>query len=394
MTAGTLPPDFALANYMFDLPERHIAQYPAEDRADSRLMVLQRQGGLTCARFSDLLAHLPEKCLLVANNSRVVPARLKGQRQGGGKLEFLLLSPLPLLEANQMPPDQLFPNWSRAEAEGLLRPAKKAQVGDVISFGENLMAEVVEKGEFGRVRLILAWHGDLLSILEQYGSPPLPPYIKRGEGAPGAGEDAARKTGAGLLQPNAATIDRERYQTIYASREKSGSVAAPTAGLHFTPALCKTLRESGREWKELTLYVGYGTFSPVRREDIREHAMHAEYVELTAEAAQAINQAKAEGRAVVAVGTTSCRALEGVSALQGGSNASLHAFSGWVNHFLYPGRPFNVIDGLITNFHLPGSSLLMLVAALTGRERILHAYREAIRRDFRFFSYGDAMLIV
>lgn len=382
--ADSVPRDFSLQGYMFDLPEERIAQFPAQRRSDSRLMVLRRENGQTeTARFSDILSYLPENCLLVANNSRVVPARLIGKRQERSKVEFLLLSPVPLLEANVYAPEPLFPGWSGAEAQGLLRPAKKVRVGEVISFRENLTLDVLEKGEFGQAKVRLAWKGDLLSILEQCGSPPLPPYIKRGT-APGRAAPSAREN----------LLDRERYQTVYARREKSGSVAAPTAGLHFTPALCESLRESGREWAELTLYVGYGTFSPVRCEDIREHAMHAEYVELTEDTAAAIRKAKKEGRPVIAVGTTSCRTLEGACARQGVSGAELRGFSGWVDHFLYPGKPFAVIDGLVTNFHLPGSSLIMLVSAFAGRERVLEAYRKAIAEEFRFFSYGDSMLIL
>ena len=387
-----LPPDFSLQEYLFDLPEERIAQTPAPHRADSRLMVLRNQGeGVTIARFSDILSFLPEKCLLVANNSRVVPARLTGHRQGGGKLEFLLLSPLPLLEANPLPPEAVLPGWKLAEAQCLLRPAKKVRIGEVISFGCDMGIEVLEKGEFGQARIKLAWQGDLLSLFERYGSPPLPPYIKRGSGSSGADNAGL---GVKPTEGGEGLLDRERYQTVYARREKSGSVAAPTAGLHFTPELRDALKRSGREWTELTLYVGYGTFSPVRCEDIREHAMHAEYVELPEESAAAIARAKAEGRAVIAVGTTSCRALEGIWAAGQGRGDALLPFSGWVNHFLYPGKPFNVIDGMITNFHLPGSSLLMLVSGLAGRERILEAYREAVARDFRFFSYGDSMLIL
>lgn len=394
MIANSLPPDFSLCSYQFDLPEDRIAQVPAERRSGSRLMVLKKGGGTECSTFSNLLNYLPEKCLLVANNSRVVPARLTGQRQGGGRLEFLLLSPLPLLEANTLPPEPLFPGWRRARATGLLRPAKKVQPGDVVSFGENLALEVLEKGEFGQARVMLSWHGDLLYILEQHGALPLPPYIKRGEREADAGGNPGNPHERKLLPAQAAILDRDRYQTVYAKKEKTGSVAAPTAGLHFTPALCESLKESGRGWFELTLYVGYGTFSPVRCDDIREHDMHAEYVELCAETAAAVRQAKEEGRAVIAVGTTSCRALEAISMLQGQTGASLQEFSGWVNHFIYPGKPFNIIDGMITNFHLPGSSLLMLVSALAGREQVLEAYQEAIRQDFRFFSYGDSMLIL
>jgi S-adenosylmethionine:tRNA ribosyltransferase-isomerase len=368
-----VPPDFSLQSYSFELPEERIAQWPAPERGESRLMILPKSGGRpTVGRFGDILTRLPEGCLLVANNSRVVPARLLGKRPGGGKVEFLLLTPLPLLAGRKLHP--LFPGWQWVEADGLFRPSRKIKIGEIISFSAELAVELLARGDYGRCRVTLSWQGDLLALLEKLGSPPLPPYIKRGKG------------------DNGKALDRERYQTVYARMEKSGSVAAPTAGLHFTPALCEALRQSGREWAELTLHVGYGTFSPVRSKDIREHAMHAEYVEIDAAVAEAVNRAKAEGRAVIAVGTTACRSLEGMSALQGGTG-HLDPAACWVDHFLYPGKPFTVVDGLITNFHLPGSSLIMLVSALAGRERVLDAYQEAIRQGFRFFSYGDAMLI-
>jgi S-adenosylmethionine:tRNA ribosyltransferase-isomerase len=368
-----IPSDFDLQSYSFDLPEERIAQWPTPDRGESRLMVLPKSGGQpSVGVFGDILKRLPEGCLLVANNSRVVPARLLGKRAGGGKVEFLLLTPLPLLTNRKQHP--FFPGWKWVEAEALIRPAKKIKIGEIISFSTDLAVELLARGEYGRCRVAISWQGNLLALLESLGSPPLPPYIKRG------------KDGIVLSQ------DRERYQTVYAREDKCGSVAAPTAGLHFTPALCEALRQSGREWAELTLYVGYGTFSPVRCKDIRKHSMHAEYVEIAPDAAEAVNRAKAEGRAVIAVGTTSCRSLEGVSALQGGTGR-LEATACWVDHFLYPGKPFTVVDGLITNFHLPGSSLIMLVSALAGRERVLKAYQEAIDQGFRFFSYGDAMLI-
>lgn len=380
--------DFRLDSYLFELPEERIAQWPAPERADSRLMILRRSDSTTSTdTFRNILDYLPPECLLVANNSRVVPVRLAGRRKGGGKLECLLLTPLPLLVNQGNEKAFIFPNWHRAEAEMLLRPAKRIRVGELLSLEPDLAVEILERGEFGRFRVNLAWQGELLSILERIGLVPLPPYIKR---ARVQGEPSSQ-----ALDTQQNRQDRERYQTIYAREDKSGSTAAPTAGLHFTPEIFSALRASGREWAEVTLYVGYGTFSPVRCEDIRQHEMHREYVELDEKSADAIARAKAEGRPVIAVGTTSCRTLEGVHALQqGNSHAPLQPFKGWVNHFLYPGKPFNVIDGMITNFHLPGSSLLMLVSALAGRERVLAAYQEAINQNFRFFSYGDAMLIL
>ncbi len=413
--------DFRLSSYCFDLPEARIAQSPATERSGSRLMVLRRESdSLEQAMFSDLIRFLPEGCLLVANNSQVVPARVTGKRPSGGKLEFLLLTPLPLIaprpagaELLEHPAgvDAAFveplskraaDEWQEAEAEGLLRPAKKIAVGELLPFAPDFALRVLDRGDFGRCRVRLYWKGKLQEVLERRGSLPLPPYIRR------AGQD------------DRAAGDAERYQTTYARPDKAGSVAAPTAGLHFTPALREELERSGREWAEVTLYVGYGTFSPVRSADIREHAMHAEYAELPERTLAAIARARAEGRAVIAVGTTSARVLEGIRELRpelftvfsrasareeeaaasaGGATSgpglcSRLAFAGWLSTFLYPGKTMGVIDGLITNFHLPESSLLMLVSALAGRERVLRAYRQAIDNRFRFFSYGDAMLIL
>lgn len=381
-------PDFLLSSYSYHLSEDSIAQEPAPERAASRLMLLDRQSGaLSCAVFADLLSLLPKKALLVANNSRVIPARLSGARPGGGKVEMLLLTPLPLLEA-AAPENSVDSGLRAAEARMLLRPAKRVKPGDKIRIGDDFFATVEELGAFGNCRVRLCWRGALLPLMEEHGTVPLPPYIKRGgRGAQDAkNRDAERGHDAGRCD------DVGRYQTTYAGYDKSGSVAAPTAGLHFTPELLAALAASGREWAELTLYVGYGTFSPVRCQDIREHVMHAEYVEIDEKCAQAVCRAKAEGRPVIAVGSTSARSLEGAFALQGGPTFS--AFSGWIDCFIYPGKPFQVIDGLITNFHLPESSLLMLVSALAGRERTLAAYRRALDEGFRFFSYGDAMLIL
>lgn len=405
-------PDFLLSSYTYELPEDRIAQQPALERAASRLMLLDRRSGVAqCALFADILSYLPENALLVANNSRVVPARLTGTRPGGAKVELLLLTPPPLLQA-QAKERSLQQGFCQAEAEMLLRPAKKIRPGDRILIDDTLSAELLQHGPFGRGRVRLAWRGALQDILERCGSMPLPPYIKRPQTP--SGQKAPAQT------PAPWGSDAERYQTTYASAEKAGSVAAPTAGLHFSPELLCALRESGREWADLTLYVGYGTFSPVRCEDIREHSMHAEYVEISEDCAAAVCKAKAEGRPILAVGTTSARSLEGAFAQQHGlqenhnmaaghvfpkeavaSNAAsvpgkafLAPFGGWTDIFLYPGKEFHVIDGLITNFHLPESSLLMLVSALAGRKATLAAYKQALAADFRFFSYGDAMLIV
>lgn len=250
----------------------------------------------------------------------------------------------------------------------LIKPAKNARIGDHLVFGDDLRVEVLAKGEFGRHRVRLHWTGDIRALFESRGHLPLPPYIKR--------EDTKD--------------DRGTYQTVYARDDKAGSVAAPTAGLHFTPELRAQMASEGVEWAEVTLHVGYGTFSPVRCEDIREHVMHEEFVEVPQATVDAIGKAKAEGRPVIAVGTTSARTLEGVAGAHGGE---LTAHQGWINCFIWPGYRFHVLDGLITNFHLPESTLLMLVSALTGRERMLETYTEAVKMEYRFFSYGDAMLI-
>lgn len=422
--------DFLLESYNFFLPEEQIAQHPAPERGTSRLLVVHKDTKplqLEEKVFTDILEVLPENCLLVANNSRVVPARLMGKRASGGKVEFLLLSPLPLLtpRALTLQESQSFEvdlksmldaegkngfacvsdeGWQCAEAQGLLRSSKQVKAGEFLRFSPDLFVELLERHDFGRSQVRLLWRGDLHAIFDREGSLPLPPYIKRPRTEEGEVQGASGGWGS----------DGERYQTIYSNETKAGSVAAPTAGLHFTPELRERIIASGREWVEATLYVGYGTFSPVREDDIRRHVMHAEYVELPEAVATAINKAKSEGRAVIPIGTTSVRILEGVyRALyaekeQKTSDSSpsssysttalpmgrpLSAYSGWVNLFLFPGERFYLADGLITNFHLPGSSLLMLVSAFAGRENILEAYAYAVNHGFKFFSYGDSMFI-
>lgn len=381
---------FSLESYDYVLPEERIAQHPPKTRGASRLLVLERSGAGECwtdAVFDRLPEFLPEKALLVANNSRVVPARLFGKKPSGGKAEMLLLAPPVLVEKQARPGPRDGTNVRtggcfEAEAEALLRPGRSIREGDMLDFGE-LRAEVLKKGEFGRHMLRLVWCGSLTGILERSGKLPLPPYIKRGQ------EDD----------------DVSRYQTMYAKADKKGSVAAPTAGLHFTDEMRERLLACGIEWAELTLHVGYGTFSPVREEDIRLHPMHAEYAEISAATLEAVRRAKRDGRPVIAVGTTSARTLEGAAlacAREGQElfapetfpcRASAEGWSGWTDIFIYPGFSFRAVDGLITNFHLPKSSLLMLVSALAGRERILRAYAHAVEAGYRFFSYGDAMLI-
>jgi S-adenosylmethionine:tRNA ribosyltransferase-isomerase len=355
--------EFSLDSFHFDLPEELIAQAPAERRDASRLLVVERGLGVAAeGLFADLPSFVPEGALLVANNSMVLPARLTATKPTGGAVEFLLLTPLPLIR-----PRPLDGGLFEAEAEGLLRSSKKARPGDKLAFSDDLSLTVIERGQFGRSRVTLTWRADLAAIFTRIGHMPLPPYIRRPDGA----------------------ADRERYQTLHARADKQGSVAAPTAGLHFTPAVREALAARNIGWAEVSLHVGYGTFSPVRAQDIREHSMHAEYVEIPEATAHAVARAKAEGRPVFAVGTTSARALEGGFAAAGG----VKPFTGETSIFIRPGHPFNILSGMLTNFHLPGSSLVIMVAALAGKSVILDAYAEAIRRGFRFFSYGDAMLI-
>ncbi len=362
--------DYLRTSYNFALPENLIAQHPPEERGHSRLMVMGRkdvaQKELVHTQFAKLGQYIPKDCLLIVNNSRVLQARLLGTRETGGKVEFLLLTPLPLVTAAAKPLENK-EGWYVAEASGLVRAGGRINDGDEFQFGAGISVKVLESGPFGQRRVLLSWHGDLANAFAATGHIPLPPYIKRSD------DDE----------------DQTRYQTIFARSEKVGSVAAPTAGLHFTETLHNDLISHGCEWAEITLYVGYGTFSPVRNDDIRSHRMHREYIEIPEATANAITKAKAEKRPIIAIGTTSVRALEGVVELCG----KVQPFTGWTDIFLYPGRGFKVVDGIITNFHLPESSLIMMVSAFAGRERILDAYNKAVEEDYRFFSYGDAMLI-
>jgi S-adenosylmethionine:tRNA ribosyltransferase-isomerase len=360
MTA--IPPEFNLQSYDFELPEALIAQDPIDTRGESRLLVLDRASGeMRDAMFADLPGLLPPGTLLVVNNSKVLPARLIGHKESGGRVEFLLLTPLSLIKTEPGPD-----GTHSALAEGLLKASKGPRTGEVLHF-PGIELRVLEKGEFGRAKVRLHWEGALAEHFLNQGHIPLPPYIHR--------EDKKE--------------DRTRYQTVYSREEKLGSVAAPTAGLHFTPEIMASLAEHGIQLAEVTLYVGYGTFSPVRCDDIRDHVMHAEYAEVSMSTAQAIRQAKAQGRPVVAVGTTTARTLESMAAQTGGVNP----FQGWTNIFIRPGHRFQVVEQLVTNFHLPRSSLIIMVCTLAGRRRVLDAYAHAVRQGYRFFSYGDAMLI-
>ena len=337
-----------LSDFHFDLPESSIAQHPLQDRADSRLLVVDRKSGRWEDRsFRDLPEYLGPGDCLVANDSRVLSARLIGTRPpGGGSAEALLLKPLGPLR------------W-----EALVRPAKKLKIGARIDFAPGLAATVSGEGDRGVRTLDFDPIDDFFTRVEQVGHVPLPPYIRH--------EDSPE--------------DRERYQTVYA--RAPGSAAAPTAGLHFTPDLLAAVESKGVQRAQITLHVGLGTFQPVQADEVADHKMHSEVFEITADAAEKINAAKR----VVAVGTTSTRTLEH-AARQG--EGVVRPGSGETDIFLRPGSEFLKVGALVTNFHLPESTLIMLVAAFAGRELILDAYRHAVREGYRFYSYGDAMLIV
>jgi S-adenosylmethionine:tRNA ribosyltransferase-isomerase len=346
-----------VALFDFELPQGQIAQHPPADREAARLLVLERASGTVVAHATaaDLPGFLRAGDLLVLNDTRVIPARLLGRRDpSGGAVECLLVRRL---------------DGDRWEA--LVHPGQKLRPGSRMIFpgeGVTLRGEVLERHFHGR-RTVRLWSDegeDADRVVDAIGHVPLPPYIHRPD------EHA----------------DRERYQTVYA--RVRGSVAAPTAGLHLTPRLLSALSGRGVEQARLTLHVGYGTFKPVRVERVEDHSVDAEWYEIPAETADAINSARVDGRRVVAVGTTTTRALESAAA----DGGEMGAGGGAAGLFIYPGHRFRVVDGLLTNFHLPRSSLLMLVCAFAGREAVLTAYREAVRRGYRFYSYGDAMLIV
>lgn len=335
-------------DFYYDLPEELIAQEPIADRSSSRLMCLDKATGKTEDRhFYDIVDLLRPDDLLVLNDTKVIPARLFGKKTDtGGAIEFLLLRRITADE------------W-----EVILKPGRRAKPGAKFVFGDELFAEVLSVGEDGTRIVKFSYDGIFEEVLDRLGEMPLPPYItKRLE-------------------------DKNRYQTVYA--KNSGSAAAPTAGLHFTPELLAKIREKGVDVEFLTLHVGLGTFRPVKAEDIGEHHMHSEFYILPEKTAEAVNRAKVRGGRVISVGTTATRVLE--TAGEGG--LPLHECSGWTDIFIYPGVKFNVIDALITNFHLPESTLIMLVSALAGRENVLAAYNEAVRKRYRFFSFGDAMFI-
>lgn len=337
------------SDFYFDLPQELIAQDPLEDRSASRLLVLDRESGRAEHHvFREIIDYLNPGDCLVVNNTKVIPARLFGTRVGTeAKIEILLLK----RKENDI--------W-----ETLVKPGKKAKPGTKISFGEGLlMGEVLDIVEEGNRLIKFTYDGIFEEILDQLGQMPLPPYITH------------------QLQ------DKNRYQTVYAKHD--GSAAAPTAGLHFTPELLEEIEKKGVNIAHVTLHVGLGTFRPVKVEDVNDHHMHSEFYIVEEDQAKLINETKARGGKIVSVGTTSCRTLESATDEKG----VLHAGSGWTDIFIYPGYRFKMIDRLITNFHLPESTLLMLVSALAGKENIMNAYEEAVKERYRFFSFGDAMLI-
>lgn len=338
------------SDFYFDLPQELIAQDPLEDRSSSRLLVLDRKTGeIRHEIFKKIVQYLNPGDCLVVNDTKVIPARLFGNKVGtDAKIEVLLLK----RKENNI--------W-----ETLVKPGKKAKPGTKISFGEGLLVgEVIDVVEEGNRLIQFSYEGVFEEILDQLGQMPLPPYITH------------------------QLKDKNRYQTVYAKND--GSAAAPTAGLHFTPELLEEIRKKGIQIAHVTLHVGLGTFRPVKVEDVTEHHMHSEFYVVEEDQAHIINETKKNGGKVISVGTTSCRTLESAT----DENGVLKAGSGWTEIFIYPGYQFKMIDHLITNFHLPESTLLMLVSALAGKENIMNAYETAVKERYRFFSFGDAMLIV
>jgi len=361
-----------VSDFHFDLPQEQIAQEPLADRAASRMLHLYRETGQFADRvFRDFSTLLREDDLLVLNNTRVFPARLYGSRQGSrsqplsphnpASREFLQ-GRIEVLLTRQVSTD---PN----EWQCLVRPGRKIGVGECLYFGESreLQAEVFSRGTFGERRIRFAPVDDFFQTIEKLGHVPLPPYISRSD------------------RP----ADHERYQTVYA-RER-GSVAAPTAGLHFTPEILTRLRERGIETAQLTLHVGLGTFQPVRVPIVEDHQLHKESYSISPENAEAVNRARNQHRRIVAVGTTTVRTLE--YALAQSRDGGLEPGQGEADIFIYPGYQFRAVDAMLTNFHLPESTLLMLVCAFAGRERVLDAYRHAVQKGYRFYSYGDCMFL-
>lgn len=335
-----------VTDFDYDLPQELIAQHPMEPRDHSRLLVVDKKTGeIEHRHFYDLVNYLKPGDVLVFNDTRVIPARLHGTKDTGAHVEVFLLT-----------------RRDATDWEVLVRPGKKLQVGAKINFSDELSCEVIEHTDFGGRVVRFKYDGIFEEILDRLGETPLPPYI------------------------TAPLEDKERYQTVY-NRER-GSAAAPTAGLHFTKELLQKIKEIGCEEVFVTLHVGLGTFRPVSEAKIEDHKMHKEFYTVSQEAADAVNKAKAEGRRIIAVGTTAVRTLEAA-----GADGQLHAGSSWTNIFIYPGYKFRLVDDLVTNFHLPQSTLLMLVSTLSTREIMLQTYKKAVEEKYRFFSFGDAMFI-
>lgn len=335
-----------VTDFDYDLPQELIAQHPMELRDHSRLLVVDKKTGeIEHKHFYDLVNYLKPGDVLVFNDTRVIPARLHGTKDTGAHVEVFLLT-----------------RRDATDWEVLVRPGKKLQVGAKINFSDELSCEVIEHTDFGGRVVRFKYDGIFEEILDRLGETPLPPYI------------------------TAPLEDKERYQTVY-NRER-GSAAAPTAGLHFTKELLQKIKEIGCEEVFVTLHVGLGTFRPVSEAKIEDHKMHKEFYTVSQEAADAVNKAKAEGRRIIAVGTTAVRTLEAA-----GADGQLHAGSSWTNIFIYPGYKFRLVDDLVTNFHLPQSTLLMLVSTLSTREIMLQTYKKAVEEKYRFFSFGDAMFI-
>lgn len=335
-----------VTDFDYDLPQELIAQHPMEPRDHSRLLVVDKKTGeIEHKHFYDLVNYLKPSDVLVFNDTRVIPARLHGTKDTGAHVEVFLLT-----------------RRDATDWEVLVRPGKKLQVGAKINFSDELSCEVIEHTDFGGRVVRFKYDGIFEEILDRLGETPLPPYI------------------------TAPLEDKERYQTVY-NRER-GSAAAPTAGLHFTKELLQKIKDIGCEEVFVTLHVGLGTFRPVSEAKIEDHKMHKEFYTVSQEAADAVNKAKAEGRRIIAVGTTAVRTLEAA-----GADGQLHAGSSWTNIFIYPGYKFRLVDDLVTNFHLPQSTLLMLVSTLSTREIMLQTYKKAVEEKYRFFSFGDAMFI-
>ena len=335
-----------VTDFDYDLPQELIAQHPMEPRDHSRLLVVDKKTGeIEHKHFYDLVNYLKPGDVLVFNDTRVIPARLHGTKDTGAHVEVFLLT-----------------RRDATDWEVLVRPGKKLQVGAKINFSDELSCEVIEHTDFGGRVVRFKYDGIFEEILDRLGETPLPPYI------------------------TAPLEDKERYQTVY-NRER-GSAAAPTVGLHFTKELMQKIKEIGCEEVFVTLHVGLGTFRPVSEAKIEDHKMHKEFYTVSQEAADAVNKAKAEGRRIIAVGTTAVRTLEAA-----GTDGQLHAGSSWTNIFIYPGYKFRLVDDLVTNFHLPQSTLLMLVSTLSTREIMLQTYKKAVEEKYRFFSFGDAMFI-